>query len=72
MSLTCQLLPSLVTVTEYWPMTGDRPLVSVISWLIVTTKVMLDEPNARSELMTALPVETCFFLVRWLVTPGAE
>jgi hypothetical protein len=72
MSFTCQLLPLLATVTAYCALTADRPLVSVISWLIVTTKVMLDGPKARSELMTALPVATCLFLVRWLATPGTE
>ena len=64
MSLTCQPLPDVDD--RHRVLRGDRALaaVSVISWLIVTTKVMLDGPNARSELITALPADTCFFLVR--------
>ena len=37
---------------------------------MVTTKMRLDAPKLRSELITAVAVDTCFCLVRWLATPG--
>ena len=72
MSLTCQLLPTPVTVTAYCALDWLRPAVSVICSVIVTMKVMLDGPYALSEPMTALPVETCFSLVLAFETPGTE
>ncbi len=72
MSLTCQLSAAPVTVTAYFVLVWLRPLMSVIFSVIVTTKVRLDGPYARSELITALPVETCFWLARALATPGTE
>ena len=60
MSLTCQLLPPPVAVTAYGTETVLRPLVSVNCWLTVTTKVRLDAPKARNELIAAVPVATCF------------
>jgi hypothetical protein len=72
MSLTCQLPPTPVTVTAYCALDWLRPAVSVIFSVIVTMKVMLDGPYARSEPITALPVETCFSLVLAFATPGTE
>ena len=33
---------------------------------------MLDAPKARSELITAVPVDTCFCSFLTLATPGVE
>jgi hypothetical protein len=46
------------------------PLRVTSRWRAVTMNVMLEEPNARSELITAVPVETWCWLVRSLATPG--
>src|SRR5579859_5510906 len=69
MSLTCQLLPDPVTVTAYCALAWLVPLEVASRWPAVTTNVMLDGPNARSELITAVPVETCFWSLRSLATP---
>ena len=70
MSLACQLPPEPVTVTAYCVLAVLVPSEVASRWPAVTMNVMLDGPNARSELMTAVPVETCFWLVRSLATPG--
>jgi len=70
MSLTCQLAPDPVTVTAYCPVFLRTPRVSVIFWLMLTMKVMLAEPNARSERMLAEPTETSFALARGPAMPG--
>ena len=70
MSLTCQLRPEPETVTANCPVFLLTPFVEVIFWLMVTMNVMLPEPNARSELMLAVPVETCLARSRGPATPG--
>ena len=70
MSLTCQLLPEPVTVTAYCVLALLVPSEVASRCPAVTMNVMLEGPNARSELITAVPVETCFWLVRSLATPG--
>ena len=70
MSLTCQLPPEPVRVTAYRVLPLLVPLVVASRCPAVTMNVMLDGPNARSELITAVPVETCCWLVRRLATPG--
>ena len=70
MSLTCQLVPEPVTVTAYCVLPLLVPLAVTSRCPAVTTNVMLEGPNARSELITAVPAETCFWLVRSLATPG--
>ena len=70
MSFTCQLAPEPVTVTAYCVLPLLVPLRVTSRWPVVTVNVMLDGPNARSELITAVPVETCCWLVRSLATPG--
>jgi hypothetical protein len=61
-----------VTVTAYCvlPLVVPRELTSRCP--VVTMNVRLDGPNARSELITAVPVETCFWLLRRVATPGRE
>ena len=58
MSLTCQLAPEPVRVTAYCVLPLLAPLLVTSRWPAVTVNVMLDEPNARSELISAVPVET--------------
>jgi hypothetical protein len=70
MSLTCQLPPEPATVTAYCPLLRLTPPVLVIFWRMTTMNVMLPEPNARSELMLEVPVETCFARTRGPATPG--
>src|SRR5262249_25890023 len=72
MSLTCQLAPEPVKVTAYCalPLLAPRELTRCC--VVLTTKVRLDVPNARSELIAAVPVEACFWPVRVLTTPGVE
>ena len=70
MSLTCQLLPEPVTVTAYCVLPLLAPLGADQLLVVVTTNVMLDGPKARSELIAAVPVETCCWLVRVLGHAG--
>ena len=53
-------------------MFGPPSLVAVTCSVIATMNVMLLGPNARIEVMSADPTETCLRLVRRLATPGAE
>ena len=72
MSFTCQLVPDPVSVTAYWLLPLLVPFEVARCCVPVTMKVRLDGPNARSELITAVPVDTCFWLVLTLTTPGVE
>jgi len=47
-------------------------LVLTIFWVMVTMKVRLPGPKARSELILALPVDTCFSSTRGPESPGVE
>ncbi len=64
MSLTCQLVPEPVTVIAYCVLPLVVPFELTRCCLAVTMNVRLDGPKARSELITAVPVDTCFWLVR--------
>ena len=72
MSLTCQLLPEPVRVTAYCVLPLLVPWELTRCCVVLTMNVRLDGPKARSELMAAVPVETCCWLVRVLATPGVE
>ncbi len=67
---TCQLVPDPVTVIAYCAVPLLVPLAVTRCWLLVTTKVRLEGPNERSELICAVPVETCFWSFLTLATPG--
>ena len=72
MSLTCQLVPEPVTVTAYCVLPCVVPFALTSRCPAVTMNVRLEGPNARSELITAVPVETCFSLVLSVATPGVS
>ena len=70
MSFTCQLVPEPVTVTAYCVLPLVVPFALASCWSAVMMNVMLEGPNARSESIMAVPVETCFWLVLRVATPG--
>src|SRR5215470_7448002 len=72
MSLTCQLVPDPVSVIAYWLLPWLVPFEVTRCCVPVTMKVRLDGPKARIELIAAVPVDTCFWSVLTLTTPGVE
>src|SRR5262249_14591738 len=72
MSLTCQCPAPPTTVSANWLVFSLLPLVLAIFWVIVTMKVRLPGPKARSELILARPVDTCFSSARGPASPGVE
>src|SRR4029077_81813 len=69
---TCQLEPDPVTVIAYWALPLLAPFEVVRCCVPVATKVRLDAPKARIELITPVPVDTCRWSVLTLATPGCE
>src|ERR1700683_977098 len=69
-SLTCQLLPATVTVTASCVLPLVVPFTVTSRCPALTMKVKLEGPKARIETIAAVPVDTCFWLVRRLATPG--
>src|SRR4029077_17834650 len=70
MSLTCQLVPDPVTVTAYWALPLLVPLAVARCCVPVAMNVKLDGPKVRSAVIAAVPVDTCFWSVLILATPG--
>ncbi len=70
MSLTSQVPALLTTVMAHCKLPWLVPWVVCSRWLMVTTKMRLDAPKLRSELITAVAVDTCRCLARWLATPS--
>ena len=69
---TCQLVPDPVIVTAYWALPLLAPFEVVRCYVPVATKVRLDGPKARIELITAVPVDTCYWSDLTLATPAAS
>ena len=65
-----QLVPEPVTVIAYRVLPLVVPFALTSRWPAVMMNVMLEGPNARSESITAVPVETCFWPVLSVATPG--